>query len=409
MSNRTNTMSMYVRIPFSLTSGGLVLLAGLSLHATFLLWPVLSLILLSYLFMTWQRQNWWTHTRYALLTGLILMFICILRLSYGANLYYGYLLIPLVLLLAKEQQQRYSRFATLLAAIAVLALFAMCYPSTFVFQLLAYTIVLYVCIRAINVYKEATRLSQQHVQELAQAQHELQHMYEALQEASLHSLRYATLAERTRLARDMHDGLGHQLTSLIVQLQALELMLPGDPEQAARTVPVMLGIARQAMAEVRLAVREWSEDERGLGPTALRGLASQWAAHASLALEFQQDDDLSDWSVETSVTLYRILQEALTNIARHARATAASIEVREDQQMVIMTVSDNGFYSEAAGFAPGFGIKSMRERAQAAGGSCSFSQNQRQGLCIEVRLPLEAPSQDERTTGLFFTSDGGHL
>ncbi len=243
-------MSIYIRIPFSLTTGGLVLLAGLSLRSVPLQWGGLILLLLIYLSMIWLRQDGWTYTRYMLFTVLLLVLIGILRLSYGINLYCGYLLVPLVLLLAKEQQQRYRHFAALLAAITVLALFAICYPSTFVFQLLAYTIVLYVCIRAINIYKEATRLSQQHVQELAQAHHELQSMYEALQEASLHLLRYTVLAERTRLARDMHDGLGHQLTSLIVQLQALELMLPGDPEQAARNVPVMLEIARQAMTEI---------------------------------------------------------------------------------------------------------------------------------------------------------------
>lgn len=399
-------MSIYVRILFSLTVGGLVLLAGLSLHPAPLLWGMLIPLLLTYLFMAWLRQDWWTHTRYVLFTGLVLILIGILRLSYGINLFCGYLVVPLVLLLAKEQQQAYRHFAALLAAITVLTLFALCFPSAFVFQLLAYTIILYACIRAINVYKEATRLSQQHVQELAQAHHELHYLYEALQEASLHSLRSTVLAERTRLARDMHDGLGHQLTSLIVQLQALELMLPGDPEQAARTVPVMLEIARQAMAEIRLAVREWSEDERGLGLVALQSLASQWAARASLALEFHQGDDLSAWPVETSVILYRILQEALTNVVRHAGATAVTIEVQEDQQAVFMTISDNGTYSAATGFVPGFGTRGMRARAQAAGGSCIFSQRQPHGMHVQVSLPLEPSSHRERAACLLPDTNG---
>src|SRR6266581_1551527 len=159
-------------------------------------------------------------------------------------------------------------------------------------------IALYFCIRAINIYKESYRLTQRHVQELAEAHRELQQTHAALQEASVHSMRYAALAERTRLARDMHDGIGHQLTSLIVQLQALEIMLPGDPQQAVRAVPAMLEAARQAMAEVRQAVRAWQEDESGLGLVALQGLISQCAAHSTLALEFQQDGDLLEWPVE---------------------------------------------------------------------------------------------------------------
>jgi signal transduction histidine kinase len=171
----------------------------------------------------------------------------------------------------------------------------------------------------------------------------------------------------------------------------------------------MLGIARQAMTEIRLAVREWSEDERGLGLTALRSLASQWAAHASLDLEFRQDDDLSAWPVETSVTLYRILQEALTNVARHAGATAVIIEVQEDQQAVIMTVSDNGTYTDATGFVPGFGTRGMRARAQAAGGSCNFSQRQPHGMLIQVSLPLEPPPHSERAASLLSGPIGGRL
>lgn len=340
--------------------------------------------------------------------GGVCVLLIALRFLDGLTLSGNMLFIPLVLLLAREQCKPLRPITLLLAGVAFAAMAVASFPAPFMQPLLLDSGALYICIRAINIYKEANRLSQQQAQELAQARDELQHMYEALQEASLHSLRSATLAERTRLARDMHDGLGHQLTSLIVQLQAPELMLPSDPEQAARTVPVMLEIARQAMAEIRLAVRAWSEDERGLGLAALRGLASQWAAHASLALEFRQDDDLSAWPVETSVTLYRILQEALTNIMRHARATTASIEVWEDQQAVIMTVSDNGSYSDAAGFATGFGTRGMIERAQAAGGTCTFSQNQRQGLRIQIRLPLEPPHQGQWAACPLPTRNGGY-
>jgi signal transduction histidine kinase len=161
----------------------------------------------------------------------------------------------------------------------------------------------------------------------------------------------------------------------------------------------MLGIARKAMAEIRLSARTWSEDESGLGLVALRGLTSQSGAHSSLVLEFQQDDDLSEWPVETSVALYRILQEALTNIVRHAGATAACIEVREEQQHVIMTVADKGHYTASMGLLPGFGIKGMMQRCNAAGGSCTFSQNQPHGLKIQVRLPIEAPPQGDGAVG----------
>jgi signal transduction histidine kinase len=261
--------------------------------------------------------------------------------------------------------------------------------------LLPAAITLYICVRAINKYKEAHRLSQLHVQLLDEAHRELQQTHAALQEASVHSMRYAALAERTRLAQEMHDGLGHQLTSLIVQLQALEIMLPGDPIRAANAVPAMLEVARKAMAEVRLASRAWSEDEKGLGLVALQGLVSQCAAHTHLTLAFQQDDDLSDWPVEVSVALYRVLQEALTNIMRHAEATAVTIQVQERDQQVILTVADNGRYTANTELSPGFGLKGIMERCQSLGGLCTLSQNQPHGLKLQVMLPITLLAQND--------------
>lgn len=380
-------MNIYIRILFIPTVLVLVLLYGLSLQQTPLTWSLLTIIVFIYLAMIWARQSWLTYTVYAVSTVLVIILIGILRLSYGTNIYGGMFLTPLILLQAREQRQQYRRFTGALAVITLAAQFAICYPSTLAFQVAWIAIVLYFCVCAINIYKEAYRLSQQHVKELDEAHRELQQIYTALQEASVHSVRYAALAERTRLARDMHDGLGHQLTSLIVQLQALEIMLPGDPARAAGAVPAMLEVARQAIAEVRQTTRTWSEDEHGLGLAALKGLVSQSAAHSSLALEFQQDDDLSDWSVEVSVALYRILQEALTNILRHAEATAAVIEVQEQDNQVIVTVSDNGCYTANRELVPGFGLKGIIERCQALGGSCTFSQNEPHGLKVQIIVP----------------------
>src|SRR6266566_5624626 len=387
-------MNIYVRSLLSLATLVLVTLDGRSLQQTPLTWSVLAVIMLIYLVMIWVRQSWWTRTKYVLAVCLLMALTLILHLFNGGNSYVGSLLVPLVLLLAREQQH-YRQFTAILAALTIAVIFALSFPSPLAFALLPGVITLYFCVRAINKYKEAHRLSQLHVQLLDEAHQELQQTHAALQEASVHSMRYAALAERTRLARDMHDGLGHQLTSLIVQLQALEIMLPGDPAQAANAVPAMLEIARKAMAEIRLAVRDWSEDESGLGLIALKGLVSQSAAHSHLALEFHQDDDLSDLAVEMSVALYRILQEALTNIMRHAEETLASIQVQERYQQVILTVSDNGHYTEHTPLTPGFGIKGIMERSQSLGGSCTISQNQPHGLKLQVMLPNTLLAQDD--------------
>jgi signal transduction histidine kinase len=86
----------------------------------------------------------------------------------------------------------------------------------------------------------------QHLRALGIAHEELHQAHAELQEAAVRSMRYAALEERVRLSSEIHDGVGHQLTSLIIQLQALELMLPDDVEQASAVVPEMIVVARRA-------------------------------------------------------------------------------------------------------------------------------------------------------------------
>jgi signal transduction histidine kinase len=88
------------------------------------------------------------------------------------------------------------------------------------------------------------------------------------------------------------------------------------------------------------------------------------------------------------VALYRILQEALTNIMRHAEATEACIQVEEYDHQVILTVSDNGRYIDDMPLTPGYGLKGIRERSQALGGECRIGQKNPHGLSLEVRLPI---------------------
>jgi signal transduction histidine kinase len=209
-------------------------------------------------------------------------------------------------------------------------------------------------------------------------------------------MRYAALEERTRLAREIHDGIGHQLTSLIIQLQALEIMLPDNPKEASELVSQLLPIARRAMAEVRLAVREWSDDEMGLGLIALKGLVSQTQARSELHISFIQDSEITEWPVDTSIVLYRILQESLTNILRHSCAKSVTVYIREKEDKIVLVVSDDGQYTGEIPLIPGFGLKGLMERCQKHGGSCSISPEKPHGLRIEAILPIEYEANETK-------------
>ena len=386
-------MNRYVGTIFSVTLLVSFVLYAHAFGGSSVAWTGATLSALIYLTMIWAPERWWTRTKYIVSVCLVLSVTIFLSLIHGKNIYDCYLLVPLVLLLAKEQH--YHRHVAAILAVGTLVVIVLMAPaSTATFVWTGGIIALYFSVRAINIYKVAHRLSQSRLQALDEAHEELQLVHAELQEARLDSMRYAALVERTRLAQEVHDGLGHQLTTLIVQLQALEIMLPQDAERAASTVPAMLEVARRAMTEVRMAVREWRDDESGLGLAAVQGLVWQTAAHSQIALEFQHDSCNSDWPAEMSMAIYRIVQEALTNIMRHADATAASVRVEERDGQVILTVSDNGHYTADTKLSPGFGLTGVMERSRAFGGSCVLSPNQPHGLALQVTFPLNPYAEE---------------
>ncbi len=391
-------MNRYVRLLFTILLPPSFYLSGILAGQTLWSWAGFALLFLLYMPLVWLEREWWTYAKYLLVVGLAWSLVLGMRCLDSHSTYDSLLLVPLVLLLVKEQgDQRY--FTGTLALITLAVMIAISPDILIASSVFSFTLLLAIAVRAINVHKEANRLSQRHFQELSKVHQELEQAHSLLQEMNIYSMRYAALAERTSLAQDMHDGLGHHLTSLTVQLQAMEIMLPNDPQRAALMIPTLLGITRQAMRELRQTVAAWQEDESGLGLAALRGLVSQCAAHSQLAITFQQDDDLSDWSVEISLALYRILQEALTNIMRHAQATSVTVQVREQEQQVLLTVIDDGHYTEQAGNIPGLGIAGMIARSQSLGGTCTLSQRQPSGLQIQVSLPLVPSPAQAREQG----------
>jgi len=380
-------MNRIIRTLFSLTTLVLIVLFGLSGTQTLVSLGVLSVLALLYLTIVWVSEIWWTPIKYILAASIVIALVAALNFSVQNTTFpASLLLIPLVLLLTRDQQNN-QIFIVALAVVTMFGMAILAPHDSFIWAALPVTGALFMSVRAVNIYKAAYRLSLQNIEELQAAKRELQQTNEALQEATVHSMRYAALAERTRLAQEIHDGLGHQLTSLIVQLQALEIMLPGDPIRGAEAVPSMLEAARRAMTEVHKAVRNWHDDESSDGLVALQGLVTQCAIHAPFTVQFRHDEDLSDWTVDSSVALYRILQEALTNIMRHAEASAIDVDIREQAGRVILTVSDNGGYTANPPIEPGYGLRGIQERCRDLGGTCQFSKNQPHGLILMASIP----------------------
>jgi signal transduction histidine kinase len=200
--------------------------------------------------------------------------------------------------------------------------------------------------------------------------------------------------ERRRIARELHDEAGQLLTALLVGLRTVE-----DARELA-DVKVqgnrLREIAAQAIDEVgRLArgLHPTVLDDHGLG-VALSRYAAEYAKTHKIAVHLAPDElDFTNLSSAIQIALYRILQEALTNVARHSQAKTVSIRFTLSGAAVKVTVIDDGcgFDAEAVAVSSHrLGIQSMRERAAMLGGTVSFIP-QRKGTRMLVRVPLAGP------------------
>ncbi|TBL76087.1 sensor histidine kinase [Paenibacillus thalictri] len=249
----------------------------------------------------------------------------------------------------------------------------------------------YFGVRGLVERNEFHRRTRRHLEALQQAHAELQ-------EAAVVSMHHAVLEERSRIARDIHDSLGHSLTSLIVQLQAVQYMVANGPDEAREAVKNMLAVARQSLQDIRTSVHALADDGPSIGLDSLRALVSQTQIHTGLQCRFQVDERL-ELPSGVLIALYRILQEALTNITKHAEAASVHVELHKREDGVYMEIADNGKLAQAGELQLGFGMQGMKQRAAALGGSCEWTAGQPSGLKIKVQIPLtvEEESRDGGT------------
>jgi two-component system sensor histidine kinase DesK len=194
--------------------------------------------------------------------------------------------------------------------------------------------------------------------------------------------RLATIAERERIARDLHDLLGHTLSVVVLKSELAGRLVRSDPDRAEQEVREVEQTARTALAEVRSAVAGYRA--KGLGAE----LVNARRALSAAGVDLQAAIDLPVLPAEHEAALALALREAVTNVVRHADAHHATIRAEATSEQVWLEVVDDG----RGTLGPdGSGLAGMRERAAALGGhvsrSTAHSEGERPGTLVRVVLP----------------------
>jgi PAS domain S-box-containing protein len=200
--------------------------------------------------------------------------------------------------------------------------------------------------------------------------------------------------ERRKIARELHDGLGQLLTAANLNLELAEQDLSDDPVQARETLVRVKDIITTTIREVRNIsqnLRPAVLDDFGM-VTAIRNLCDDFSRTGTVQVQFSDYEMRKHYSPAIEIATYRICQEALSNIARHSKATEASIDIYNRESFILIVIQDNG-----TGFDPsdprqsnsGSGLINIRERAELLGGNVQIESRIDNGTEILIELPLK--------------------
>jgi signal transduction histidine kinase len=227
---------------------------------------------------------------------------------------------------------------------------------------------------------------------------ELAEKAERAQHAREDEERRAIAVERSRIARELHDVLAHNLSVMVVQAGAARRIVDRDPGRALESAELIQKTGREALAELRHLfgpVRR-GEGEALTGPPSLvqvDGLA-QRACDAGLPVELRVEGTPVPLSTGVDLTAYRVVQEALTNALKHAGAARAKVLVTYEPSEVVVEIEDDGIgvrgHDGLGGTGGGYGLVGMRERVRLYGGEFQAGRRRGGGFAVRVRLPTVA-------------------
>lgn len=216
---------------------------------------------------------------------------------------------------------------------------------------------------------------------------------EQLRRYAEESARTAQVQERNRLAREIHDTIGHTLTGIVAGTDACIQMLEESPEMARHQMQLIADAARNGMNDVRRSVKALRPDslENKSLSEALHSICDSMAQSSGISIAIEENLKSLAWSQDEEDCVYRTVQEGITNAIRHGRATEIRVTCREQGGVLDISVQDNGIGCKTIN--KGFGLRHMQERVAMLGGKLEYRSEA--GFLIHAEIPLRRKEKTE--------------
>src|SRR4051812_12944253 len=226
------------------------------------------------------------------------------------------------------------------------------------------------------------------VTDVARAFNEMLERLEHERRATSRRVLDAQEGERLRVAQDLHDQVGQTLTAALLELEHVAGRVPDDSRSGVESVQQIVQLGLEDIRRIARELRPEALDDLGL-PSALAALTERFARQARIEIDLHVDHELPRMSREAELVIYRVAQEALTNVARHSGSATAALRLeRSGPDRVTLTVRDDG-RGLPAGASAGGGMQGMAERASTVEGALNVSNGDGGGTQIRLDVPIE--------------------
>lgn len=221
---------------------------------------------------------------------------------------------------------------------------------------------------------------------LNEANEELSLMNIKLKDYAKTNEKMAETRERNRLAREIHDTIGHNLTGIIAGIDACTTMMDYDPNEVKSQLTIISDVARQGINEVRRSVRALRPDalENLSLEDAIKRMISDISKTAKVNVEFNKFIDDFKFNTDEEDAIYRVIQEGITNSIRHGKATNIRVNVKKDNEILKIEIEDNGIGCKEV--KKGFGLQHIKEQINLLNGDIYY--NGEKGFILIVSIPI---------------------